>query len=577
MRLKGRDATHYRERFEGVPPGFLARDDGARRTSLVSGKMAMVAVIVVAVLCVAVVADYALNQDEIYRGVSAGGVDLGGMSRSEARAALDEHASGTLGEIPLRGAGGAEGAAIPADGIGLRLDSAATADKAYAVGREGGAIAGAWRRLATVGSGGIDPVVDYDPKALRSGVEKVSERLGGDSIESGVRLEGGEVELVEARGGYRVDVAATVEEVEGAIRDLSGEAEIVGETVEPGLGAPDEGEALRKARGALEEPLILAHEDSRWTLSSERVAEYLRVSDGEMALDREALAAELSRTLGPLERDPVDARMVSGERGSVEVEPSGSGSEVRMERLLDEIGTGIFEGRHRYEVPVSTIEPDLTTEEAEAARPNTMLGEFQTSYRVYDEPPRVANLETASEAVDGTILAPGETFSFNEAAAPLARYEPSAVIVNGRIDTALGGGLCQIASTLYMAANYAGLEVVERNPHYAELPYIRPGFDATVWFGSLDLKLRNNTGGYLMLEEKVDEQTGEVVARVYGQATGREVELSSRKLSDNGETTRWRSTRKVVEDGRVVENGTLNTDTYQSLKPQAPAPTGRGA
>lgn len=577
MGLKGRDATHYREGFEEVPPGFLARDEGARRTPLFSGRTAMVAALVVAVMCFAVAADYVLNQGEIYRGVSAGGVDLGGMSRPEARAALDEHASENLGEISLRGADDAEDAAIPADGIGLRLNAAATAERAYAVGREGGAIGRAWRRIAALGPGGIDPVVDYDPKALRSEVEQVSERLGGDSIDSGVRVEGGEVQLVEARGGYRVDEAATVEEVEGAIRDLSGEAEIVGETIEPGLGAPDEGEALRQARRALEEPLILAHEDSRWTLSSERVAEYLRVSDGEMALDREALAAELSGTLGALERDPTDARMVSGKRGSVEVEPSGSGGEIRMERLLDEIGAGLVDGRYRYEVPVATLKPDLTTEEAEAARPNTMLGEFQTSYRVYDEPPRVANLETASQAVDGAILAPGETFSFNEAAAPIQRYEPSAVIVNGRIDTALGGGLCQVASTLYMAANYSGLDVVERNPHYAELPYIRPGFDATVWFGSLDLKLRNNTGGYLLLEEKVDESTGEVVARVYGQPTGREVEMSSRKISDNGETTRWRSTRKIVEDGRVVENGTLNADTYQPLRPQAPAPTGRGA
>lgn len=577
MSPKGRDAVNYREGFEGVPPGFLARGGESRRAPLVNGRTVMVAAIVVAVLCVAAVADYVLSQGEIYWGVRVGSMDVGGMSRSEATAALDERASDSLGEISLRGAGDAEGAAIPADEIGLRLNAAATAERAYAVGREGGAIGRAWRRIAVLGAGGIDPVVDYDPGALRSEVEQVSERLGGNSIESGVRLGGGEVELVEGRGGYRVDEAATVEEVEGAIRDLSGEADLIGETVEPGLGAPEGGEALRQARQALEEPLILAHGDSRWTLSSERVAEYLRVSDGGMALDREALAAELSNTLGALERAPTDARMVSGERGSVEVEPSASGSEVRMERLLDEIGSGLAEGRHRYEVPVSTLEPDLTTEAAEAARPNTMLGEFQTSYRVYDEPPRVANLETASEAVDGAILAPGETFSFNEAAAPIRRYEPSAVIVNGRIDTALGGGLCQVASTLYMAANYAGLEVVERNPHYAELPYIRPGFDATVWFGSLDLKLRNNTGGYLLLEEKVDESTGEVVARVYGQPTGREVELSSRKLSDNGETTRWRSTRKVVEDGRVLENGTLNADTYQPLKPQAPAPTGRGA
>ncbi|MDN5698662.1 MAG: VanW family protein, partial [Rubrobacter sp.] len=271
-----------------------------------------------------------------------------------------------------------------------------------------------------------------------------------------------------------------------------------------------------------------------------------------------------------------EADLASGERGSVEVEPGRVGTEADLRELLDDIEAGIFEGKHRYEVPTSRIQPEFTSAEAEAAKPNTLIGEFETGYEVYEEPNRIENLKTASDAVDGTILAPGETFSFNAAAAPLSRYEPSGVIVDGSLDTALGGGLCQVASTLYMAANYAGLEIVERSPHYAELPYIRPGFDATVWFGSLDLKFRNNTGEYLLLEESVDEQTGEVVARVYGQPDDREVQMDSRKLSESGDTTRWQATRKVTQDGQVKESGPISTDTYQALQPDAPAPTGLG-
>ncbi|WP_152670716.1 VanW family protein [Rubrobacter aplysinae] len=571
---------------EGIPAGFLARGEAEKPGRVIPGRVAVAAGIFAALLCALVAADYLLNSNEIHRGVSAGEVDLGGMTRSEARAALEDHASEKLNEIALKGAG--ERAVIPAGEIGLRLDAATTAGRAYAVGREGGVFARLRQRAgAALGLTQIPPAVDYRPDDLRAEVEGVASRLGGGSPASpgapgsgggsAVRLAGSGVELVAFREGYEVEVGATVESAERAIRDLSPDAELAGQKTKSGLDASGREEALQRARRAVGEPLVLARGDRRWTLSSERVAGSLRLSDGDLELDRKALGGELSAALGTLEREPVSARLVSGERGGVEVEPAESGQEVQTERLLDEIGAGIFEGRHRYEVPVSTMAPDFTTQEAEAARPNTMLGEFKTSYRVYDEPPRVENLRTASGAVDGTILAPGETFSFNAATAPIQRYEPSAVIVDGKIDTALGGGLCQVASTLYMAANYAGLEVVERSPHYAELPYIRPGFDATVWFGSLDLKLRNNTGGYLLLEESVEEETGEVVSRVYGQPTDREVEMSSRKLSDNGETTRWRSTRKVVEDGSVVENGALNTDTYKPLEPEAPAPTGRGA
>ena len=87
-----------------------------------------------------------------------------------------------------------------------------------------------------------------------------------------------------------------------------------------------------------------------------------------------------------------------------------------------------------------------------------------------------------------------------------------------------GGGLCQVASTVYMAAQYAGLEVVERNPHYTVLSYIRPGFDATLWFGyqgteELDMKLRNDTGSDVEIREYVTED-GFLVAEIWGVPTG---------------------------------------------------------
>jgi vancomycin resistance protein YoaR len=576
LRLKGRAVTYN---SEGLPTGFLAREEGgsARKRPGSWARLLVGALVLAVALFALVAADYALGRGEIHRGVAVGEVAVGGMSRQEARAALEERAAEQLREIPLRGRGDR---AIAAEEVGLRLDAEATVERAYSVGREGSVFERVRQRAGAVlgGSEGmqVEPVVDYEREALRAEIEGLAAELDSGSSEAGVRLTGSGAGLFQSPEAYRIDVEASVQSVERVIRSLGGEAELVGAS-ESELGAAEEERALKRARRAVEEPLVLAYGDGRWTLSTERLAAYLRLSGGEVELDRAALGGELENALGALEREPADARMVSGESGSVEVEPSSSGREVLMERLLDEIQAGIFEGRHRYEVPTSTVGPDLTTEEAEAAKPNTMLGEFETGYRVYDEPARVRNLGTASEAVDGTILAPGETFSFNAAAAPLARYEPSDVIVDGQLDTALGGGLCQVASTLYMAANYAGLEIVERHPHYAELPYIRPGFDATVWFGSLDLKFRNDTGGYLLLEERVDEESGEVAARIYGQPTGREVEMASRRLSDSGETTRWRSTREVLENGRVVERGALNTDTYQPLQPAAPAPTGRGA
>jgi vancomycin resistance protein YoaR len=247
------------------------------------------------------------------------------------------------------------------------------------------------------------------------------------------------------------------------------------------------------------------------------------------------------------------------------VTPSEDGAEVDTPRLLGEIEAGIFEGRHEYEVPVTSVRPALSTEEAERLKPTEMLGSYRTDYTLSgdDSPERVENLELVSGAVDGTVLAPGEVFSYNELAAPLD-YNETQVIVDGRVDYADGGGLCQTASTLYMAANYAGLEPIERHPHYAELPYIRPGLDATVWFGSLDMKFRNTTDAYVLLRKYVADD-GYVYAEVWGRPDGTEVEMDSRRVSASGDSTAWITYKTVEQNGEVVFDGEFRRDTYEPL------------
>ena len=149
-------------------------------------------------------------------------------------------------------------------------------------------------------------------------------------------------------------------------------------------------------------------------------------------------------------------------------------------------------------------------------------------------------------------------------------YNEAKVIVDGVEKKADGGGLCQVTSTLYMAANFAGLDVTERHPHYAQLPYIRPGLDATVWWGGpgeaddLDMKFRNTTDGYLLLREYVADD-GYVYAEIWGQPTGREVEMGSKPVYRNPDAAQWVTRQKVTENGETVFDGVLHTDTYGAL------------
>ncbi len=201
------------------------------------------------------------------------------------------------------------------------------------------------------------------------------------------------------------------------------------------------------------------------------------------------------------------------------------------------------------------------------------IGEFRTDYRYSDNPARKYNLRLSAQAVDGTVLAPGEVFSMNDQVEGL-EYKSAKVFADGGETVADGGGLCQVTSTVYMAAQYAGLEIVERNAHYTVLSYIRPGFDATVWFGyngteELDMKLRNTTDSDIEIREYVTKD-GFLVAEIWGQPNGTEVEMRSEKIfEDLQRGIKWATYKKVTQDGEVTYDGLLHEDLYSFPPPES--------
>jgi vancomycin resistance protein YoaR len=564
------------------------RDRSARRSQsatfgvvgkkLERSRIAMAVLVACAALSVLVAFDAGADAGKIHRGVSVGDVALGGKTPEEARVLLEAETSDRLDEIELVGT--RRDAALPARELGVEFDTEETVSEAYAVGREGSIPA----RLgdlgkAAFGAAGIEPEVSYDPEMVRSSVEGLERRVGSKAEPAGVSVENGEIRVEEAQSGFRVDVSATAANVERAVTDLTGEAELVGGEIEPEIQDAAVQEAADTARDAISESATLSAADEQWTLSPADLGESLsfEAENGEIrvGVNRGRLGESLSEVFGALTVEPVEADyVVNGTE--VSVTPGETGRRVEEERLVEDMASGLFEGDRAYEVPVVAAEPKLTTAEARRMKPTTLLGEYSTNYLTYDDSPgRVENLEISSNAVNDTMLAPGEVFSFNELAAPLD-YAETKVIQRGRVDTAEGGGLCQVSSTLYMAVNLAGLEPVERQPHYAELPYIRPGFDATVWFGAIDFKFRNNNDSYVLVKESVDRTTGDVTAEIWGRPNGKQVEMSSEKVdewddAEGNPVTEWDTYKTVTQDGEVIQNGLFHTDTYKYLKPEASA------
>jgi vancomycin resistance protein YoaR len=526
-----------------------------------------------ALLSVLVAADYWSNAGKIYRGVWAGSVAVGGKTPEEAERILKDRAAGALREIRLTGP---EEFVLDAEEMSAELDATATVDRAYAVGRSGGLLERLGdRAAAALGVARVAPAVDYRPEAVRAAVEDLAARLDREPRAASVVVRGVEARVTGSEKGYELDVPATTENAERAIEDLSGEAPVVGEVLEPRITTPAAEEAVAKARRAMSGSVLLVAGEQRWDLSPAEVGEVLEFipEGGELrvTVDREALRAHLEDMYADLTVKPVEAGYDFAADGSVIVKPGKEGQKIEEERFLGAIEEGLFVGKREYEVPIVVDKPELTTAEAERLKPTQLLGSYRTDYSIVsDTGARVENLEISSEAISGTFLAPGEVFSMNDTVSHLD-YNETKVIINGRETKADGGGLCQVTSTLYNAVNEAGLDVTERHPHYAQLPYIRPGLDATVWFGdeygggALDMKFTNTTDAYVLLREHVADD-GYIYAEVWGQPNGTQVRTWSEPVYRGRNSAKWITYQTYKKDGRVVFDGVLHKDTYEALR-----------
>ena len=536
-------------------------------------RVVRVVVLACAALSALVALDHLSSIGEIRPGVSVGGVALGGESPEEAREILIRRAA-TVEKVRLTGPEG--GIAVPARELGFRFDAGATVGRAYAVGREGDLFGRLTGRAAALFGADVPAEVGYSREDARGEIEDLAGRIGAEARDASVGISGPDVSVTPASRGYALDEAATRRNLDRSLRELSGEAKMAGEIKEPAVTTREAESAATKVREAAAAPIRLTAGDRAWSIPGAEVGPLLDVvrRDGtlDVTVNRERVGDRMAQAYSDLVVEPTEAGYAV-EGSAVTVTPGSEGKRVEEEKLTDAVENGLLRDVREYEVPVVVDRPELTTAEAEKMKPTQMLGSYRTNYAVVpDDGTRVENLGLSSEAVNGTLLAPGEVFSMNRHVSGLD-YNESKVIVGGQETTADGGGLCQVTSTLYNAANFAGLDVLERSPHSAQLPYIRPGMDATIWWGGpgkaddLDMKFRNTTGGYLLLREYVAGD-GHVYAEIWGRPNGTEVEMYSEPTYMDANGSEWVTHQKITRGDEVIFDGVLHKDTYEPLKDQ---------
>lgn len=196
---------------------------------------------------------------------------------------------------------------------------------------------------------------------------------------------------------------------------------------------------------------------------------------------------------------------------------------------LDQLPSRVVEAmRGDGTIALPLIEAPKRIPDEELDKITDVMAEFSTRFPS-GERNRNANLELASRKLDGMILMPGEVFSFNQSVGKRTMdegYRLAPILANGRHDTGIGGGICQVSTTLYNAVALSNLEIVTRNNHSMASTYVSIGRDATVSWPNLDLKFRNNTGGPIAISRTY--VPGKITFRILGKKVpGQEVKLEA--------------------------------------------------
>jgi vancomycin resistance protein YoaR len=558
---------------------------------------------------------FAGSPERLADGVHIAGVDVGGMTPGKARTLLERRAR-ALENSPVEFRAAGHTWRLSAEQLGVRADWAAAVDAVRHQGDGFGPVRGFKRLDLRFFGADVAPRTQVEDAALEYVLGQIAGTVDTAHSESRIVLRGLTPVIVPGRTGRALDRPAAATVIVRALAGLSRDpVELPVGAVSPRVSAGDLTVAQAQVRTALSAPVHLTLGQTRWRLKPRRIATLLELPvDGRRELRIGGRGAD--RWFGALarsvDRPPVDADFAITKRGihvtpdrdgySLDV-PSSAKNVLRAALVSDpELRTA--------ELIAETTHAERTAEEAEAMHITGLVAAYTTYYG--GDANRVHNVQLVSHLVDGHVIAPGETFSFNQATGERTAdkgFREAPVIINGELKTALGGGVCQVSTTVFNAAYEAGLPITARTNHALYISHYPQGRDATVNYPDTDLKFVNDTGHWLLLRTWVGSSS--LTVALYGTPVHRRVVTDTaplvargaiptnaeydpsllageRVVEDAGEPARTTSVRRRVydADGRLLYDATfyssyqaepaiVRVGTHPRPKPKAkPKPTG---
>ncbi|MEX1071524.1 MAG: VanW family protein [Anaerolineales bacterium] len=510
---------------------------------------AALAVTIVAAALFSVVVS-AANLGRVYPGVRMAGIDLSGVRRSEAAGLINSQLNYPLaGQVTLT-YGDRSWQFSPAQ-LGLRLDAEASARAAFSVGRSIWPWQGISEKVQSM-RGGVDlaPRLIFDGQAAHQTLQQLAHELNQPTIEAVLAVNGLDVQVTPGQVGLTLDTEQTanflaallihqqnirvplaVVEQPPRILDVSAQAEIARGILTQPLSINPGGNYENNP-----DPLILQPETLATMLSIERI-ETDTSAQYQIGLEANELGALLAGFAPEVAAGPENARFIfNDETRQLEVVRAAVvGRTLNLQASIEYVNQQLAEGAHQIDLQYDYTNPEIRDNARAEDLGIAQLVSEQTTYFNGSSDARIQNIQTAAARFHGLLVPPQAIFSMVENIGDISLdsgFAEALIIFGDRTIKGVGGGVCQVSTTLFRTVFFGGFPIIERYPHAYRVGYyeINPGgpnlvgLDATVYAPIVDFKFQNDTDNWLLMETYVDGPGRTITWKFYSTSDGRTVE-----------------------------------------------------
>lgn len=488
--------------------------------------------------------------DRITPGVYVNGIALGGMTRQQAETALSEwftYPQNTVFTFRHHD----QIWQFTAGELGVSFDAKETVNQALAVSNNPSAVRGLVDQASAWFSGkAIAPVLRYDPNVAYQQLARIAAQLNRPAQNAHLELQGTQLITAPAQMGLTMNVDTTLAQLSPYLQNLYGGAElqlVVNETA-PALadvsGIASQLEAVFSAPIQVTAQGVNGEVLGPWTISTDQIAALVKVElidngDGtfryQPQIDMSAFAQSLESLAPGLIGLPKDGRFLFDDATGklVVLQPSVSGRTLNVNATLRALEQAVFSRDNRVVAMVFDLTParyhdNITAQELGITQ---MVGEATTLF-TGSGTNRVHNIVQGAGRFNGVILAPDEELNFNAILGDVSLesgFVESKVISGERTTDGIGGGICQVSTTLFRAALNGGFWINERSGHAYRVGFYElnapPGLDAAIWTPDQNFRFVNDTPYHILIEVDVFTDRNEIQFRIYGTNPGRVVEI----------------------------------------------------